>query len=161
MNLLITIFSDASVSDGIAGAGFWHKSSECSGHGSVSIGRKNITAHEAELWGLLSAVKHVFELGIYQKRDVDLLLQCDSMAALSAIASRGNGRWAKTSKLKGSRRALTPWEGELLKELRGLPFKKLWLKHVKGHNGTGCARSFINTKNDAAAKAARLNHTSP
>ena len=157
--MLVTVFSDASVSGDLAGCGWWFKSETASANGADSLYRRELTVPEAELWGIITAIKAA---RLAHEGLISLVVQCDSLAALSSLHARGH-RWAKTSILKqGPRKQLSKFEKELLHELNSLKgLKDLWLKHVKGHTEKRDARSFINHKTDRAASLARQSLTPP
>ncbi len=156
-NLLVTVFSDASVSDGRAGCGFWFKSSEAKGKGSSSIDHESISVGEAELWGIFIAIT-----AAAKSHDVtiDVVIQCDSMMALQALHTKGHP-WAKTSSLKwGTRRKISAFEQSHADRISNIAnVGKIYLKHVKGHTKRADARSYVNDLTDKLASNARKART--
>ncbi len=158
--LLVTVFADASFrsngppsKDGaVAGLGWYFKSHHMGRHGSgTAVAR---TVPHAEILALLAGARAAIQA---HGEPVDLLLQSDSMAALGAFVFLKCGTVAKTSIPVDKRKAL--WKVEracILDFLCEFPTVRIWLKHVKGHNGRADARSYINQCNDRAAKEARL-----
>jgi ribonuclease HI len=151
--LLITVFSDASVSGNEAGCGWWFKSEFTKRSGAMSLTREGIQSNEAELWGIFNAITAAVG---YHSQQVDIVLQCDSLSALQALHTKGH-RWAKTSKLKGGpRRKMSPFEQSLADRISNLPtIENIYLKHVKGHTGRSDSRSFVNHLTDQLASSAR------
>lgn len=157
MNLLITVFSDASFQDGVAGFHFWFKSRITREIGSGSKGEVATTA-EAELLGILAGVSAA--KAAHPGGDPDYVIQCDSVHALGILLTVARARTAKSSPLKFHPvRNLRPGEQSAADRIRAAAGSgHLWLKHVKGHTSRDDPRSFLNRKMDQGASAARKSH---
>lgn len=158
--LLITVFSDASFKDGIAGWGFWFKSSHGTGVGDGAA--PAFSAAHAELLGILAAAAEAVRCH-QDCGPLALLIQCDSQAALGAFLHLGMARVARSSPMPISRRKqLAREERDALLRFRAQhPAIPIYLKHVKGHSKNGDARSWVNGYTDKLASTARLAHAVP
>ncbi len=148
MNLLITVFSDASIRGEQVGCGYWLKSSETMKTGSLTTLRADTNSNEAELWGIWHAIEAARK---HHEGLIDIVLQCDNITALACLHHTGH-RWARTSKLTaGPRRKMSPFEQSLVDKINNIQqIGKIWLKHVKGHSG-GCNRTYVNNLTDKLA----------
>lgn len=159
--MMLTLFADASFCPrtGAAGWGSWAikdgwPRGKCLGG---PLRRKMTSSTTAELCGLASA------LWLHNKAneldDVDLfMLQCDNVTALGYIL----GKLPKVGvrRLKGVRQAQITHSYttnklclEALDAISSIVGdRQINLRHVKGHNGTGDGRSWVNTQCDEEAR---------
>lgn len=153
--LLVTVFSDASLKDNVAGVGWWFKSSEKQGKGHQQLADFPHDITIAELCGILKAVAAAVQA--HPGRKLVIVLQCDNLAALGAVASLG-ARSASTSPIQiQPRKSLRPQERVYLNGLKDVLGDTLvWLKHVKGHNGNKCKRSAVNSLTDRLSRRGRI-----
>lgn len=153
---LITVFSDASFRDGCVGHGYWIKSKhkETTNKGFALADSVN----SAELTGCLRALEIAVHLHSHIEGEKAYIVQCDSLAALGALITRGVGIAAKTSPIPiPARNSLTQQEDERITEfLSAHPNLTIWLKHVKGHTAGRDGRSGVNRTVDRLARQARM-----
>lgn len=152
---LVTLFADSSFGDDkTTGHGwkFFHDGSR--GEGS----RKGVAVcnNHSEILGILYGVMDLKEN--LQAWEFDIVIQCDSLAALSALIHFAGARQAKTSGMHIPPRRIKfhPEEKQVAEEIRDLLPEgcKIWLKHVKGHS-KGCNRTAVNNITDSLARKAR------
>jgi hypothetical protein len=155
-NQLLTIFSDASHWKNAGGYAYWARGGEDRIQGSGTWPCDNIS--ECETVAISVALMEALEkLAIEDGGSV--VLQSDSLDALSVFRNLGYGRQAKKTdctirqfnKANDIQRAFVRKAGDMAHE-RGI---KIWLKHVKGHSGKADGRSKVNAWCDGQAKAAR------
>ena len=155
--LLVTLFIDSSIKDGVVGFGYWFKFNNKSTTGGDVIwmpeGLENKT-HLAEFMGITSSVS-VVERTL--KQPFDLLIQCDCLPALQLMKGLG-AAFAKTSKLQGKGiqppRSMREYSSLFYKAKKG-NLESVWLKHVKGHGSGKSSRSYVNIVTDNIARKFR------
>lgn len=159
---MLTLFADASFcpKTGAAGWGSWAiKDGWPKGlfHGGA-IRRTIKSSNEAELCGLASALWAHDKAGNLD--DVtSFVLQCDNTVALGAIVARiptallVHKNRATNAYINHKRTNYQPIEIEAVEAMaKIIGVRQVWVKHVKGHSGTGDGRSWVNTQCDDAAK---------
>jgi hypothetical protein len=155
-NQLITVFADASHWGDAGGYAYWARGDNQRIQGSGAWPCPNIS--EAETVGL--AVALMISLDRLTIEDYgSIVLQSDSLDALTCFRDMGFGKQAKSSDRRlhqftpynDIQKAFVRKAGGMAKE-RGL---SIWLKHVKGHSGKDEARSWVNEWCDREAKDAR------
>ena len=150
--LLVTVFCDASLKDGIVGWGYWIKSSEVrvEGSGACRLPGTKQCSSVAEFLGLVDAVKAAHTA--HPDRPIDIVLQCDNINALQWCANFG--KFAKKSELKRKPCSIPNVVSVNAAELSVALTGNLWLKHVRGHS-SGCTRTGVNNHTDTLARKAR------
>lgn len=159
--MMLTLFADASFCPKTGAAGWgswaikdgWPKGKFLGG----PIRRELSTSNTAELCGIAAALwKHD------QDGDLEgvtaLMLQCDNVTALGYILAALPQ--ASVRRLKNQRNApigLARTQNKLHLEALDAIRKaghgrRIFLRHVKGHNGTDDGRSWVNTQCDAEAR---------
>lgn len=153
---LVTLFTDASLAKGRVGAGWWFKCEGRVRQGSAAAHpdlclKIGPSSSAAELWSAYKGLKAVTEsLG----RDVDVILQSDSLNALSFLTAAG-AKFAKGSaEFEGARIPSEVFYSRLLKRTRDLGIRNIWLKHVRGHTISDCSRAWVNKRVDKLARSA-------
>lgn len=153
---IISVFADASFSDGIGGYAFWVRAR----HNLILTGSSGWEAKdisEVETIALCVATMQALDF-VSHEPGVVLVLQSDSLHALGAFLNAGIGRPAKNS--DRTIRACTAGDTAAafiskVSELAARSSARVYLKHVKAHTGAEEGRSRVNAWCDQTAKSAR------
>lgn len=158
--MMITIFCDAShCSRTMAGGwGAWAKRDGWE-FGRVFGGpleNKPANSSEAELSAIASALSQLASAGDLEPVRT-IILQSDSLAALSAIKALSTARWSRSDDRRDSggsvaRVKLTKNERASMEVLTAaLAGRPIFLRHVKGHK-SGTGRNWVNSQCDRVAR---------
>lgn len=154
MNTLVTVITDASYRDGVAGFHYWFKSAHATAEDTGTAQDVESSCH-AELLGIFAGIMAVYEH--HGPTPLDFVIQCDSTQALGILLKHTGARIAKTSKIRfGVPGRTTEAEVRLAVQIRAVvgPEARLWLKHVKGHSSINDARHKLNRFADKKAREA-------
>lgn len=154
----ITIFADASIYPDrkTAGWGGWARGDE---RESITLGGSlpfgNCTT-VAELQALAGMLEGLSDAGYLKESDVSVILQSDSLTALNYLNLRMANSFASKkggAEIKRAKRVKPEAEGPIARIIAALSRAGVvYLRHVKGHQGGGHARSWVNEKCDRRAK---------
>lgn len=160
---MITIFVDASFcpQTKAAGWGAWYKAKDQL-KGITIGGRFNLSmksSSEAELCGIANTLHHLANKGNLAEDDV-VMVQSDSLRSLNLMnkylqntTASDHEKGAPIS--TGEALTHTPREAEAIAIISNITgdFKtKIYLRHVRAHNGVGDGRSWVNEQCDTIAK---------
>jgi ribonuclease HI len=155
----LTIFADASIyaDRSIAGWGGWARGDDREPvvfGGPAPFDRDSAIV---ELWALALMAQHLNQTGYLRDGDTSILLQSDSIGALAALRNKLPQAYpAKGSDVAISRMNKVKAQAvEPLRIIGGLLSRAsvIYVKHVRGHQGGGAARSWVNEACDRRAKA--------
>ncbi len=160
--MMLTLFADASFcpKTGAAGWGSWAiRDGWPKGKFLGGVFRREITtSNTAELCGIASALWQHNKDGDLEGVKT-LMLQCDNIVALGCIMRHVRGAYVKNlpgkknvfihpaPKMNGK---LNMEAVEAIKTI--VDGRSVMLRHIKGHNGTGDGRSWVNSQCDAEAR---------
>lgn len=162
--MLMTIFTDASVcaETGAAGWGAWAKGDNAPA--SVFMGgafrQLGYSSNEAELAAITNAIWRLIKDGRMDGID-SVMVQADNQRALVSILKmiprslmRPHGE-EKPMSIPSSAYVPSPHEKMILSALRELVDDRqltIYVRHVKGHQGQGKSRKWVNTQCDKLAR---------
>lgn len=156
---ILTVFADASFKDGYAGYAIWGRGSgEKRVEKAFPVEWKVASSDEAEAIALFHGVKIVLD-DLAVPGELIVVAQSDCLSALTKLRTIG-GQPAKTSDcyiwyakqaVTGEQHRYLMMAKQALKDHKA----KLYLKHVKGHQGGFGARTLVNRWCDQKAAEAR------